>query len=276
MNGKHKVAFVGAGNMAEAIARGIISSGMIKPENIIASARTNTRLSTVWNAMGTLYSTKNSEVVKDANIIFLCVKPHILPGVLDELVAVSTEHWSNKVFISVAAGVTVEFIENKLMKIEKVKVIRTMPNTPCLVQSGVVVYSLGTNCSQKEGAMLESLMSVTGHVEEVEEEKIDAMASLMGCSIAWFYNIVEGISDGGVKNGVPREVSYRLISKAMEGAAKLSFESSEHIGRLKDDATSPHGSTICGIYELEQAGLRGIFMRAVEAATKRNKELGKQ
>jgi pyrroline-5-carboxylate reductase len=179
-------------------------------------------------------------------------------------------------FVSVAAGVTVEFVEGKLNKVPSVKVIRTMPNTPCLVLSGVVVYCLGKNCSSDEGEMLTSLMKVVGHIEEVDEKHVDAMTSLMGCSIAWFYNVIEGISDGGVKNGVPRDVSYRLTAKAMEGAAKMVFESGKHVGQLKDEVTSPNGSTIAGIYELEQVGLRGIFMRAVQAATDRNKELGRQ
>lgn len=271
-----KVAFVGGGNMAEAIAKGLISSGVINAKNISASARTTTRLSTVWKEMETNYSTKNSDVVKDADIVFLCVKPHILPGVLDELAECATDDWSKKIFVSVAAGVTIEFMEEKLSCVPQVKIIRTMPNTPCLVRSGVVIYSLGKNCSQSDGNLIESLMKVTGHVEQVDEKHVDAMSSLMGCSIAWFYNVIEGMSDGGVKNGVPRDVSYRLASKAMEGAAKMVFESGKHVGKLKDEVTSPNGSTICGIYELEQAGVRGIFMRAVQASTERNKELGKQ
>jgi len=270
------IGFIGAGNMAQAIAKGLISSKLLPPENIIASARTHVNLSTVWAKMGTMTSTKNIEVATKADIIFLSVKPHILPGVLDEISSEASGTWSEKVFISVAAGVTIEFIEGKLSNVPDVKVIRTMPNTPCLVLSGVVIFSLGKNCSEKEGEMLQSLMRVVGHVEQVDEKHVDAMTSLMGCSIAWFYNVIEGMSDGGVKNGVPRDVSYRLTAKAMEGAAKMVFESGKHVGQLKDEVTSPNGSTICGIYELEQAGLRGIFMRAVQAATERNKELGKQ
>jgi len=271
-----KIAFVGAGNMAEAIAKGLISSGLIKPTKIGASARTNAKLTTIWDKMGTTYSTTNTDVVKDADVVFLCVKPHILPSVLDKLAKNANASWSNKLFISVAAGVTIDFIEEKLNCIPKVKVVRTMPNTPCLVQSGVVIYSLGTNCLDGDGELLEILMNVTGHVERVDEKNIDAMTSLMGCSIAWFYNVIEGMSDGGVKNGVPRDISYRLTAKAMEGAAKMVFESGRHVGKLKDEVTSPNGSTICGLYELEQAGVRGIFMRAVQAATDRNRELGKQ
>jgi|ERR1712013_4534 len=270
------VGFIGAGNMAEAIAKGLISSKIVAAENVIASARTTNNLSTKWTPMGAMTTTNNIDVANKADLIFLSVKPHILPGVLDEINAAATDAWSKKLFVSVAAGVTLEFIQGKLSKVSNVKVIRTMPNTPCLVMSGVVVYALGEHCTSEDGKMLTSLMKVVGHIEEVEEKHIDAMSSLMGCSIAWFYNVVEGMSDGGVKNGVPRDVSYRLTAKAMEGAAKMVFESGKHVGQLKDEVTSPNGSTIAGIYELEQAGLRGIFMRAVQAATDRNKELGKQ
>jgi len=263
--------------MAEAIAKGLVSSGLVQAHDIFVSARTNKRLSTVWKKMGTHTSTNNLDVLNSSQIIFLCVKPHILPGVLEEIsIKAPIVSSCDKVFVSVAAGVTIDFLEEKLGSIPKVRVIRTMPNTPCLVQSGVVIYSLGKNCSVENGETIKSLMQVTGHVEEVDEKHIDAMTSLMGCSIAWFYNVIEGMSDGGVKKGVPRDASYRLISKAMEGAAKMVFESGKHVGQLKDEVTSPNGSTICGVYELEQAGVRGIFMKAVQAATERNIELGKQ
>jgi len=270
------IGFIGAGNMAQAIAEGLLSSKLVLPENVFASARTNARLSTVWTKMGAITSTKNIDVVTKADIIFLCVKPQILAGVLDEISCDASTTWSDKVFISVVAGVTIEFIEGKLSKVPNVKVIKAGVNTPCQVQSGVIVYTLGKNCSERESDMMHSLMSSVGHVEEVDGSHRSAMGSLTGCSIAWFYNVIEGMSDGGVKNGVPRDVSYRLVSKAMEGAAKMVLESGKHVGQLKDEATSPNGSTICGIYELEQAGVRGIFMRAVQAATERNKELGKQ
>ncbi|XP_057306992.1 pyrroline-5-carboxylate reductase 1, mitochondrial-like isoform X1 [Hydractinia symbiolongicarpus] len=275
MEGK-KVGFIGGGNMAYAIAKGLVSSGLIKKEDIITSAKTQTRLQTVWKDLGVKTTTDNIEVAIFADIIFLAVKPHILPSVLTEISSefCVNEKIKDKLFVSVAAGVTISIMEEGLSS--QPRVIRTMPNTPCLVQSGVVVYACGQHCVAGDGKDLETLLSVVGHVEEVEENHIDAMSSLMGCSIAWFDMIIEAMSDGGVKNGVPRKISYTLAAKAMEGAAKLFLQSGKHAGQLKDEVTSPGGSTICGLYELEQAGMRGIFMRAVDAATNRNKELGKQ
>jgi len=266
------IGFIGGGNMAYAIAKGLVVSGMVKADKIITSARTEARLQTVWKELGTHTTLNNVEVAEKADVIFLAVKPHILPGVLLEIGSKIIP--SNKLFVSVAAGVTIDFMQNNLP--ENSKVIRTMPNTPCLVQSGVVVYSLGKTCTKEDGDVLKTLLNVIGHVEQVDEGQIDGMSSLMGCSIAWFMLVLESMSDGGVKNGVPRGISYTLAAKAMEGAAKLYLESGKHVGQLKDEVTSPGGSTICGLYELEQGDVRGTFMKAVEAATKRNKELGKQ
>lgn len=267
------IGFIGGGNMAYAIAKGMVASGLVKSSQIIASAKTQTRLQTVWKDIGSQTTTNNSDVIHKADVIFLAVKPHILPSVLDSIIPAGAI-LDEKLFVSVAAGVTLDFMEEKLGR--TCKVIRTMPNTPCLVQSGVVIYSCGKHCSSEDGKLLETLMKAVGHVEQVDENQIDAMSSLMGCSIAWFNLVLESLSDGGVKNGVPRKISYTLAAKAMEGAARLYIESGKHLGQLKDEVTSPNGSTICGLYELEQGGIRGVFMKAVDAATNRNKELGKQ
>jgi len=269
------IGFIGAGNMAYAIANGMVTSGLIKASNIITSARTTNRLNTVWKDLGTKTTLSNTEVVQTADVIFLSVKPHILPGVLDEIQGYTD---SSKLFASVAAGVTIDFMESKLIseRRQNIKIIRTMPNTPCLVRSGVVLLSCNSHCTEEEKNMMKSLLEVTGLVEEVQEPQIDAMTSVTGCGIAWFYMMIEGLSDGAVKNGVPRDQSYRLAAKAVEGAAKMVLETGKHPGQLKDEVTSPGGSTICGVYELEQSGMRGIFMKAIDAATKRNKELGKQ
>jgi len=267
------IGFIGGGNMAYAIAKGMVASDLVKAHQIITSAKTQTRLQTVWKDLGTQTTLNNLDVVHNADVIFLAVKPQIFPSVL-ESINLAAPNLHGKLFVSVAAGVTLDFMEGKLGP--NCKVIRTMPNTPCLVQSGVVVYSCGKYCSPEDGKLLEALLEVVGHVEHVNENQIDAMSSLMGCSIAWFNLVLESLSDGGVMNGVPRKISYTLAAKAMEGAAKLYIDSGKPLGQLKDEVTSPGGSTICGLYELEKGGLRGIIMKAVDAATNRNKELGKQ
>jgi len=255
--------------MAYAIASGMVRSGVIEPARVFASARTNTRLATVWKDLGTGTSTNNLDVMQNADVVFLCVKPHLLPGVLDEIAPAAT---SEHLFVSVAAGVTIEFMEGKLPAGSRV--VRTMPNTPCLVQSGVVVYACGSTCREDDGSTVQAMLQTTGLVEEVDENQIDSVSAIMGCSPAWYYMVLEAMSDGAVKCGVPRLQSYRFAAKAMEGAAKMVLETGKHPGQLKDEVTSPNGSTICGVFELEQAGMRGMFMKAVQSAAARNRELG--
>lgn len=268
------VGFIGAGNMAYAIANGMVTSGVVKAENIIASAKTNTRLDTVWKELGTQTTLKNVEVVQKADIIFLSVKPHLIPGVLEQI---KHDVLSYQLIVSIAAGITLSFMENKLkVKDFNLRIIRTMPNTPCLVRSGVTTFVCNGHCKPEDRTTLKTLMEGTGITEEIEERLMNTASSLTGCSVAWFYMMIEALSDGAVKNGIPRKLSYTLASKAVEGAAKMVLETGQHPGELKDAVTSPNGSTICGLYELEQSGMRGMFMKAIEASTKRNNELGKQ
>merc|ERR1711962_212650 len=166
-----KVGFIGGGNMAYAIAKGLIGSKLIQQSMVWTSARTDAKLNTIWKELGTHTSTKNKDIVDNADIIFLCVKPHLLPGVLDEI---SSSVKSHQTFISVAAGVTIDFMQKKLPT--GTKIVRTMPNTPCLVQSGMIVYSLGSCCSPDDGAIIKTLLSSTGLVEEVDENQIDAIS----------------------------------------------------------------------------------------------------
>lgn len=269
-----KFGFIGAGNMAYAIAKGLVDSGMVKVSDIMASARTRTRLDTVWKDLGTKTTLCNEEVVEFADVVFLCVKPHL---VVDVIKGFSGHSKANEhLYVSVAAGLTLENMENAFTRPDLVRVIRTMPNTPSAVQCGVFIYAMGKNCIPSNGEFLKKVLQPVGLVEEVMEKQIDGMTSLMGCSIAWYQMVIEAMADAGVKNGVPRDIAYKLVAKSMEGSAKMVLETGKHPAVLKDQVTSPGGSTICGLYELEQSGVRGAFMKAVDAATKRNQELGRK
>jgi len=261
------IGFVGGGNMAYAIASGMVKSGMVKPMDIIASSKSEQR-KPVWEELEAKFTTDNLAVVANSHIVFLCVKPHLMTDVMKQI----SPAVGAQVFVSVAAGITIEHMQKCLPF--GTNVIRTMPNTPCLVQSGVVVYSLSQHCKQEDGEKVQRLLETCGLVMQVQENQIDSMSSLMGCSPAWYYMVLEAMSDGGVKCGVPRAQSYALAAKAMEGAAKMVLQTGKHPGQLKDEVTSPAGSTICGVNALEQGGLRGVFINAVQAATDRNRELG--
>lgn len=266
-----KVGFIGAGNMAYAIGKALVSSGVVKAENIIASARTTTRLDTCWKELGTKTTLNNTEVVTFADVIFLSVKPHLICDVIAQCKTVTNQE---KLYVSVAAGVTLETMGQAFGA--STRIIRTMPNTPCMVECGVVAYALNADCQPNDGVLIKTMLRPIGLVEEVPENQLDAVTSLMGCSIAWYQMVIEAMADGGVKNGVPRALAYKMVAKAMEGSAKLLLETGNAPGVLKDQVTSPGGSTICGLYELEQSGVRGAFMKAVDGATNRNKELGKK
>ena len=152
-----KVGFIGGGNMAYAIAKGLIGSKLINQNMVWTSARTDAKLNTIWQELDTHTSTKNKDIVDNADIIFLCVKPHLLLGVLEEISSSVKPH---QIYISVAAGITIDCMQKKLPC--GTKIVRTMPNTPCLVQSGVIIYSLGNYCSSDEGNIIKTLLSSTG------------------------------------------------------------------------------------------------------------------
>eukprot|EP00112_Aurelia_sp_Birch-Aquarium-sp1_P010516 Seg2241.4 transcript_id=Seg2241.4/GoldUCD/mRNA.D3Y31 product="Pyrroline-5-carboxylate reductase 3" protein_id=Seg2241.4/GoldUCD/D3Y31 len=262
-----KVGFVGGGKMAQAMAKGFIAAKMIKVENVMASARTDETISK-WTEIGAFGTRDNGRVVQECDIVFLCVKPYLIGTVLEQVKHVVTER---QLFVSVAAGVPLIFMEENLPKDSRV--IRTIPNTPCLVQSGVVAYTPGSCCTTRDVAIVHSLLSSVGRAELVPEPQIDIVASLCGSSVAWFYMMVEGASDGAVKCGLPRKLATELAARALVGAGNMIIKTGKHPGELKDEVTSPAGSTIVGIHSLEKDGMRGSFMSAVEAAFLRNKEM---
>jgi len=262
-----RVGFIGGGKMAQAIANGIIAAKMISPSNVCASARTDETLSK-WTALGASGTKDNPRIVQECKIVFLCVKPYLIGNVLEEIYHVTTD---KQIFVSVAAGVPIEFMEEKLPKGSKV--IRTIPNTPCLVQSGVIAYTPGTNCSTGEVTIVHQLLSSVALAEKVPEGHIDVISSLCGSSVAWFYMMIEAASDGAVKVGLPRKLATELAARAMVGAGNMVLKTGRHPGELKDDVTSPGGSTIVGIHSLEKDKVRGSLMTAVELAYIRNREM---
>eukprot|EP00795_Rhopilema_esculentum_P017263 gene17263-8826_t len=210
----------------------------------------------------------NCRVVQECDIVFLCVKPYLLGKLLEEIKHVVTE---KQLFVSVAAGVPLEFMEEALPKGSRI--VRTIPNTPCLVQSGVIAYTPGGCCTSTDVKVVHHLLSSVASAENVPEPQIDIISSLCGSSVAWFYMMIEGASDGAVKVGLPRKLATELAARAMVGAGNMVLKTGKHPGELKDEVTSPAGSTIVGIHSLERDGMRGSFMSAVEAAFLRNKEM---
>lgn len=265
-----KIGFIGAGNMAEALMKGIISSGEATAPEIIASEVVAARREYVTKTLEISVVPDNTMVAKGANIIVLAVKPNIVATVLDELKPILT---SNHLVISIAAGVKISFIESHLNW--GVRVVRVMPNQPCLVGASASGFALGKSARKEDQETVQRILDSVGVAFAMEEKLLDAVTGLSGSGPAYVYMMIEALADGGVLCGLPRDVATTLAAQTVFGAAKTVLETKMHPAPLKDMVASPAGTTIEGMKVLEEGCLRGTVMRAVEAATKKSTELGK-
>jgi pyrroline-5-carboxylate reductase len=265
-----RVAFIGAGNMAEAIIKGILSAGLYKKEEILASDASQERIGVIKRRYGIRTTLKNTEAVAHADLLILGVKPLVVDPILKEI---REEMKPEKLLVSVVAGTPIGRILAGLDK--EAKVIRAMPNTPALVREGATALAPGMGVSPQELAMTVSVFNSIGRTVVLEERYLDAVTGLSGSGPAFVFVVIEALADGGVKMGLTREVALSLAAQTVLGSAQMVLETQEHPGKLKDMVASPGGTTIAGLHRLEEAGLRGALIAAVEAATKRSEELGR-
>ena len=264
---KEKIGFVGAGSMAEALINGVLTKGIIDSNNIYISDINQSRLDKLTAEYKVNATSNNEELIKQVDYIILAVKPQGIKQVLAEIGPRISD--KQKVF-SIAAGIETKQIEEYL---NQVPVVRLMPNTPALIGEAAIAYSLGEYANQQETKLVESIFSVVGEVLKVKENLMDAVTGLSGSGPAYIYLIIEALSDAGVNMGLPREKSTKLTLQTIIGAAKMVKESDLHPGELKDMVTSPGGTTIKGLQQLEESGLRGILYQTVETAANKSKEL---
>lgn len=267
------MAFIGSGNMAEALIKGMINSSIIKPENILTSDVRKDRLEFLHNTYKVQIASDNLDAIKKAGIIILSVKPQTILEVLDQI---SESANDSKLIISIAAGISLEIIQRALDKEDSkaLRLIRAMPNTPALIQTGATAMSKGVNALEEDMKTADEIFSAVGKVVEVNEDLMDAVTGLSGSGPAYIFLIIEALIDAGVKAGLPRDISMTLSVQTVLGAAKLVSESGEHPEKLKDMVTSPGGTTLAGLHALEKGELKVVLMNAVKSATKRSKELG--
>lgn len=266
----HTIGFIGAGNMAEALIRGLVRGGHVPPERIAASGPRPDRLEELRREYGIEVTRHNREVAQRCGVLVLSVKPQILDKVLREvgdLVAPGT------LVVSIAAGVDTETIEASLP--DGVRVVRAMPNTPALVGAGATAVSPGKHASEADLATAKALFDAVGITVVLDEAHLDAVTGLSGSGPAYIFLILEALADAGVKVGLSRRNAQRLAAQTVMGSAKLLLETDEHPGQLKDMVTSPGGTAIAGLHTLEEGGLRTTLINAVETATKRARELGR-
>uniref|UniRef100_A0A182JZB4 Pyrroline-5-carboxylate reductase n=1 Tax=Anopheles christyi TaxID=43041 RepID=A0A182JZB4_9DIPT len=273
------VGFIGGGNMAYAIASGLLNKGVLQSEQIHVSATNLENLQMRWSPLGVKRTTvSNEEIVRKADIIFICVKPQIFPRILDafEMAHLDTNvDWSRKLFVSIMAGVTLARLRQNLSMFRPYTLARAMPNTPMQVGVGCTVYCrIETNIANASLYKdMELMFKALGVAHEVEESKINAVTGLAGCGPAYVYEFIEALADGGVKQGIPRAMALQLAAQTVMGAAKTVLDTGKHPAVLKDEVCSPGGATIHGVHALEQGSMRGTVMNAVECATKRAAEL---
>lgn len=266
------VGFIGAGQLAFALAKGFTTAGVLAAHRIMASSP-DMDLATVsaLRKLGVNLSVHNKETVKHSDLLFLAVKPHLVPFILDELGAdIQPQH----LVVSCAAGVSISSIEKKLTAFQPApKVLRCMTNTPVVVREGATVYARGTHAQLEDAALVEQLLGSVGFCTEVEEDLIDAVTGLSGSGPAYAFTALEALADGGVKMGLPRRLAVRLGAQALLGAARMLLDSEQHPGQLKDNVCSPGGASIHALHVLESGGFRALLINAVEASCVRTGEL---
>ncbi|XP_073532931.1 pyrroline-5-carboxylate reductase 3 [Phyllobates terribilis] len=264
-----RVGCIGAGRMARGVLGGLIISGKVPVQNISVSAPSDSNLQ-YFRDRGCHTTHSNITVLYEANVVFLATKPHIIPQVLVEISSAVTP---GHVIVSMAAGVSLQTLE-KLVP-NGVRILRMCPNLPCVIQEGAVVFSRGSCAGQEEADMLKDLLSVCGMCEEVPESYMDIHTGISGSGVAYVYLFAEALVEGAVKMGMPSAISSRIAAQTLLGAGKMILETGEHPAKLRYDVCTPGGTTIHGLHELEKGGLKATVMNAVEAATKRARELDK-
>ena len=269
MNETPIIGFIGAGRMAAALARGFVDSGLVAPENLIASDPVPAGRKAFGQAVGCETTDSNADVLAKAKVIFLAFKPHQL----DEATEMVRDQFDGSyLVISILAGVRLAKLNQACGGVARV--VRVMPNTPVLVGEGACGYALGQAATADDGELVKRLLCAVGVAYEVKESLIDAVTGLSGSGPAYGYTIIEALSDGGVAAGLSRDIATRLAAQTMLGAAKMVLETGKHPGELKDMVCSPGGTTIEGVHELEEGGVRSALINAVRAATERAVELG--
>jgi len=266
------IGFIGGGNMATAMIKGIIKKDLYQPSEIFVYDLDLNKSESLHRETGIRTAKSNIDIIQSCKLIVLAVKPDVLSTVLEEIKPfLSNEH----ILVSIAAGISTQFIKQKIDN--RCSVVRTMPNTPALVGEGMTALCKDQhNLDGSQWSKIREIFSALGKVEEVDEKLIDAVTALSGSSPAYVYLFIEAMADGAVLMGMSREQAYRIAAQAVLGAAKMVLESGKHPGFLKDMVCSPGGTTIEAIYSLEKSGFRGSVMEAMKICAEKSKRMGEK
>jgi len=266
-----KIGFIGAGTMAKAIISGLLHSGNVLPENILASEISEDLAQKASETLGIKVVTDNKAVAKNSEIIILCVKPYgVIESVLYEIKELITP---NKLIVSIAAGVSTDFIETTLE--HKTHVIRVMPNTPAVVNEGMSAVCKGRHATDEQADLILELFKSVGRAIRVPERLINTVTGISGSGPAFIYLIIEALADGGLKLGLTKQAALELAAQTCLGAAKMVLETGKHPSVLKDEVTTPGGCTIAGLLVMEEEKVRYAMSKTVIETAKAASGLGK-
>jgi pyrroline-5-carboxylate reductase len=266
----HRIGFLGAGKMATALARGWLAAGLTSTDKALASDPLPEARQSFTRETGIRSTPSNREVVEGSEVLVLAVKPQSMAALLGDIrPALSGRH----LLISIAAGITLSQLAGGTS--QQCRLARVMPNMPCLVGASASAYSLGPAGTGADAALVDRLFNAVGKAFALPEDLLDAVTGLSGSGPAFVYVMIEALSDGGVRVGLPRDVATTLAAQTVFGAAKVALDSGSHPGVLKDMVASPGGTTIAGLHALERGGFRAAVMNAVEAAALRSTELAR-
>lgn len=265
-----KVGFIGCGNMSKAMIGGIVKSGIINPENITVSDLKQSFLDKAKEGFKVNTTTDSKEVVKNSDIVVVAVKPNVYDIVLEQV----KEFIDNeKIIVTIAAGKTIKSVEDVIGNDKKI--VRTMPNTPALVNEGMSALCKNNNVSDEELDCIKSIFNSFGKAEIVTEGLIDAVIGASGSAPAYVFMFIEAIADAAVLNGMARDKAYTFAAQAVMGSAKMVLETGKHPGELKDMVCSPGGTTIEAVKTLEAEGFRSSVIKAVCDCVNKSKEMSK-
>lgn len=267
------ISVLGGGKIGEALISGLINSG-VEASDITVSNRREERGQELVERYGVNDVRENSRAAADADVIFLCVKPYMIIDVLEEISEVLENNDSSSTIVSMAAGITLAAMEETLTAGSSV--IRVMPNTPMMVGKGVNAVAPGAYVTDEQLELVTSLLSAVGTAVTVQESEMDAVTAMSGSSPAYIFLVAESLIDAGVQLGLKRDTAQALVTHAIEGAGTMLVEREDDPTQLRINVSSPAGTTVAALRELEESGIRGTFFRAAEACATRSKELGSE
>jgi len=263
-----KLALIGAGKLGEGLLSGMLGSQLIPVSHVAVTVAHQPRADYLAEKYGVKAGTVNSEAVRGADLVLVCLKPQQVKGFLHE---VKRSLGRNTLIVSAAASVTTALIERELGR--QARVVRAMPNTPCLIRHGMIALAKGKHATDDDIALAREIFGSMGRTVVVDEKHMDAITGLSASGPAYVYLIIESLAEGGVKLGLPRELSTELSAQTLLGASALVLQTGEHPAKLKDMVTTPAGCTIDGLLELEEGGLRVTLIKAVVRAAQRARQL---